>query len=242
MASETRVLFVQHQEDCPPGHVGDRFAQRGASVTVVRAQQPSLPDPAEFDAVIPLGSDDAAYDDSVPYLAREWDLLGRAVDAGVSVLGTCFGAQLLSRVLGGEVKPAPDGPEIGWVTVDTTDRKLVEPGPWLVWHLDVMTPPPGGTEIARTAVGTQAFVYGPHVGVQFHPEATLASVEMWADHYRFELDRAGADRDALIADTRAAQRDARQRAYVLTDRFMRRAAKSGDLPRRNWRSSGVTAR
>ncbi len=253
-----RVLFVQHQDDCPPGHVGDRVRQRGAEVEVVRAQASRLPDPRNFDLVVPLGCYDSAYDDSLPYLGRELDLLTTAVESDVPVFGICFGAQLLSRLLGGEVRPAPSGPEIGWIEVDTADTAsgntasrtgdtragtgdtragtrdtragtrdtragtgdTVEPGPWLVWHLDVMTPPPGGRELAWSDVGTQAFSHGRHLGVQFHPEATVESALSWADFYRDLLPEAGTSYDEIAAATLRLAADAPRRAYELTDRVL----------------------
>lgn len=217
--SASRVLFVQHQDDCPPGYVGERMERQGARIEVVRAQH-ELPDPREFELIVPLGSDDSAYDDAVSYVPRELKFLDDAVHAGVPVFGICFGAQLLSRALGGRVFRSPSGPEIGWLRVDTTRPELVEPGPWLVWHLDVMGPPPGGTEIARTPVGTQAYVHGRHIGMQFHPEATVDSARTWADHYRASLAEVGVNHDALLAETVARQEEARQRAHGLTDRVL----------------------
>lgn len=226
-----RVLFVQHQDDCPPGHVGDRVRQRGAEVEVIRAQASHLPDPRNFDLVVPLGCYDSAYDDSLPYLGRELDLLTAAVESDVPVFGICFGAQLLSRVLGGQVRPAPSGPEIGWIEIDTVDTAsraaatasqagTVEPGPWLVWHLDVMTPPPGGQELAWSDVGTQAFSHGRHLGVQFHPEATVECALSWADFYRDLLPEAGTSYDEIAATTRRLAADAPRRAQELTDRVL----------------------
>lgn len=219
-----RVLFVQHQDDCPPGHVGDRLAELGADVDVVRAQAASLPDPTAYDLVVPLGSDDSAYDEALPYLRPEWELLSAAVGAGVPVFGICFGAQLLARVLGGRVYASPSGPEIGWLRVRTTEPTLVEPGPWMVWHLDVLEPPPGAAVIARTPVACQAYAYGPHVGVQFHPEATVDSVTSWARGYQRSLREAGVDAAALLTETRAGRDDARRRAYAFTDRVVERAS------------------
>jgi GMP synthase (glutamine-hydrolysing) len=218
-----RVLFVQHQDDCPPGLVGERLADLGATLEVVDARSPRLPDPGEFQLVVPLGSDDSAADESLPYLRGEWELLERAVGVGVPVFGICFGAQLLCRVLGGRVSPAPGGPEIGWLPVDTVDTDVVGPGPWLVWHLDVMEPGPDSTRIARTAVGAQAFTHGPHLGVQFHPEATPASVRVWAEHYRSSLDRLDIAPAALLAETAARSAAARRRADALVDRVLSRA-------------------
>lgn len=218
-----RVLFVQHQDDCPPGHVGDRLAERGAAVDVVRAQAGSLPDPTAYDLVVSLGSDDSAYDESLPYLRPEWDLLAAAVDAGVPVFGICFGAQLLSRVLGGRVYVSPSGPEIGWMRVRSEDPSLVEPGPWMVWHLDVLEPPPGAVVLARTPVACQAYAYGPHVGVQFHPEATMDSITSWARGYERSLREASVDAGELLAEVHAGRDEARRRGYALTDRVVARA-------------------
>lgn len=220
-----RVLFVQHQDDCPPGYVGDRLAERGADVDVVRARARALPDPSAYDLVVPLGSDDSAYDESLPYLRPEWDLLSAAVDAGVPVFGICFGAQLLSRVLGGRVHASPSGPEIGWLRIDTTEPALLERGPWMVWHLDVLEPPPGAVVLARTPLACQAYAYGPHVGVQFHPEATVDSVTAWARGYERSLREASVDAGELLAETRARRDAARRRAYALTDRVIARASR-----------------
>jgi len=218
-----RVLFVQHQDDCPPAMVGDRLAMLGAACEVVEARAPRLPDPTEFDLVVPLGSDDSAADESLSYLRREWELLDRAVRSRVPVFGICFGAQLLCRVLGGSVRPAPGGPEIGWLPIETSQTDLVEPGPWMVWHLDVMEPSQDSVEIARTPVGAQAFTHGPHLGVQFHPEATHTSVRVWADHYRSSLDQLGIAPAALLAETVDRAGAARQRAHALVDRVLARA-------------------
>lgn len=216
-----RILFIQHQDDCPPGYIGERAQQRGFEVEVVAATD-RLPDPRGYALIVPLGSDDAAYDDSLPYLQSEAGLLHRAVDHEVPVFGICFGAQLLSRVLGGEVRTASTGPEIGWLLVQTTDAGLVDPGPWLVWHLDEMSCPPGGELTARTDLGVQAFTHGPHLGVQFHPEATQSSVEVWSQHYHSSLVGLGIEPYDLIEETRRRRPAARDGAYRLFDRVYAR--------------------
>lgn len=218
------VLFVQHQADCPPGHVGERILHRGAHIEMVRAQRAELPDPRRYDLIVSLGSYGSAHDDSV-HVRRELDLLTAAVESGVPVFGICFGAQLLSRALGGQVSPIPGGPEIGWLEVDTEPAAmgLLDRGPWMVWHLDAMTTPPGGVELAHTDAGTQAFVHGDHLGVQFHPEAMTESVLSWANHYRDLLAGTGIDHDKLIAQARDLALETRRRAYALTDRVLDQA-------------------
>ena len=55
-------------------------------------------------------------------------------------------------------------PEIGWRRLDTTDPGAVPPGPWLDWHEDAFTCPPGADPVARTDVALHAFVAGPTPG------------------------------------------------------------------------------
>jgi GMP synthase (glutamine-hydrolysing) len=197
-----RVLFVQHQDDCPPGLVAERLAELGAAIEVAEARPHRLPDPAGFDLVVPLGSSDSAADESVSYLHRERSLLERAVEIGIPIFGICFGAQLLCRVLGGRVRRMPDGPEIGWQTVETSAPDVVPPGPWLAWHFDELEPGPASVEVARSRRAAQAFVHGPHVGVQFHPdEVTAASLRAWVARYDDSLERFGLDPDAVVAET-----------------------------------------
>lgn len=219
---DRRALVIEHQPDAPAGHIGERATQHGYQLEIVRAAPRAFPDPAGYDLVITLGSGESAYDDSLPFLADELELLREADRGDVPILGICFGAQALARALGGQVRPG-DGPEIGWTTVETDAPDLVEPGPWLVWHFDVLTPSPQATEIARTSVGSQAFAQGPHVGVQFHPEAQPASVDSWARTYEAAIKELGQDPDAIRADTERAQEHARARAHMLFDRILHRA-------------------
>jgi GMP synthase (glutamine-hydrolysing) len=209
-----RVLFVQHQADCPPGLVGDRLIELGCRLDVVDARSP-LPDPTDYQLVVPLGSEDSAADESVPYLRAEWALLDAAIAAGIPVFGICFGAQLLCRVLGGTVGPAPDGPEVDWMSVEVDGPDKVLAGPWLSWHHDTMVPPPGSA-LAHSAAGVQTYVVGRNVGVQFHPEATSAAARDWAAGDAATLEQLGVDPESLVARVEDGER-ARARVADLVD-------------------------
>jgi GMP synthase-like glutamine amidotransferase len=219
-----RVLFVQHQADCPPGLVGDRLIELGHRLDVVDPRSP-LPDVADYQLVVPLGSEDSAADESVPYLRAEWALLGAAIEADIPVFGICFGAQLLCRVLGGTVGPAPGGPEIAWMTVrvDGPDPGLdqVLTGPWLSWHHDALVPP-AGSALAHSAAGNQTYVVGRNVGVQFHPEATSAAVAAWALGDAATIKQLGIDADELVAQVEDGEA-ARARVAALVDWVLTRA-------------------
>lgn len=216
MSRRPRALFVRHERLAPPGHFGDHAERLGFEV--VSAAPPDLPDPAGFDLLVPLGSAASAYDDGVPWLVGELAWLARAVDGGVPTLGVCFGAQALSRALGGVVAPLA-APEVGWRKVDSDDPGLIEAGPWLQWHHDTLTVPPGGSLLATNEHGVQAFRWGPHLGVQFHPEATVDIVRGWLDAGSGLPAAAGIDPERLVRRTRAEAGDARKRATRLFDRF-----------------------
>ena len=77
--------------------------------------------------------------------------------------------------LGGSVEVL-DEPELGWHTIETDAPELVAAGPWLQWHFEAFTTPPGAEELARSPACAQAFRLGPHLAVQFHPESTAEIV------------------------------------------------------------------
>jgi GMP synthase-like glutamine amidotransferase len=215
-----RAVILQHEDPTPPGHVTEWLDQHGARYEVFRIDLEDRDlDPTEYDLIVSLGSEFAAYDDSQAFVPREARLMRRAVEADVPVLGLCFGGQMLSRVLGGEVFRGSES-EIGWLPVRTNDPGLVPEGPWFQWHFDVITPPPGATVIAETDLGTQAFVAGRSLGLQFHPEVTPEIMEEWVRAYRHELDAEGVDPDALLEETNRRAQVSKRTTWQLLERYL----------------------
>jgi len=210
------------------GTVGPALAELGFDVLVTAFQPgaPPVPDPGDVDVIVVMGSADAAYDDTVPWLGAELDLLARAVGHGTPVLGICFGAQALARVLGGTVARAPRS-ERGFVALGSADPDVLERGTWMQFHDDAFTLPSGAQQLARNEVGLQAFVCGPHVAVQFHPEITPDAFAAWLDAWDEAGERAAleaaVDIPALVADI-AARADVTEAACRrLVGRFCARA-------------------
>ena len=220
MDEDRRVLFLQHQDDGGPGYLGDRARELGLTVEVADlARGAQLQNPDRLALVVSLGSDESVLDPAIPWLGDERAFLEEAVAVGIPVLGVCFGAQLLATVLGARVRPL-DRPEIGWLPVTTVAPDLVERGPWLVWHLDTFECPPDAEQLASSQDAVQAYRQGPHVGVQFHPEATPSSVAAWAAKYGQALTRAGTERSALLAETERRREETRAKAYALFDKMV----------------------
>ena len=215
-----RAVILQHEDPTPPGHVTEWLGQHDADVDVFRIDLEDRElDPTEYDLIVSLGSEFAAFDDSHAFVPREARLMRRAVDADVPILGLCFGGQMLARVLGGEVYRGSQS-EIGWLPVRTRDPELVSEGPWFQWHFDVLTAPPDATVVAETDLGTQAFVAGRSLGLQFHPEVTPEIMDEWVRAYRHELDAEGVDPDALLKETNRRAEEAKRTSWRLFERYL----------------------
>jgi GMP synthase-like glutamine amidotransferase len=213
---------IQHSDSAPGGHLIEWLEERRIRPQVLRidAERGDV-NPDVFALIVSLGSAAAAFDDSVPWLEAERRLLHRAVQSDVPVLGICFGAQLLARVLGGEARRGLRS-EIGWLRIRTREPQLVPEGPWLQWHLDTFSPPPGARVIADSAAGPQAYAIGRSFGVQFHPEATPELASIWANVHSSSLEREGVDIERLLRDSHRHKQNARRSAWQLFDAFMDR--------------------
>lgn len=215
------VLVRQHLESAPPGTLAAWLERRGLAFELDRSWLGApLPDPADYAFVASLGHERGAGDTHDPAVADERELLRLAVARDVPVLGLCYGGQVLAAVLGARVGPAP-APELGWREIQTDDPRRVPAGPWLEWHFERFETPPGATELARTPEAPQAFRLGPHLGVQFHPEATVEIVRGWASADAERLAALGIeDADALLAASPERRTAAEAAAFELFDAFL----------------------
>jgi GMP synthase-like glutamine amidotransferase len=222
------LLVLQHDDQGPPGLLSEWAQERGIPIQVHRADlEAELPRLEGWEAVACLGSYHSPLDGHVPMVRDEITYISEAIDRELPVLGLCYGGQLLASVLGGEVGPAPE-PEIGWHRVGSAAPEIVAEGPWLQWHYHRFTLPPGAEELARSARALQAFRHGRHIGVQFHPEATIEVVRGWAREERERLDAMGiADGEAMLEQGRSYEPGAREGAFRLFDAFWARARETG---------------
>ncbi len=186
------VLVVQHEPECPPGHVGQGLSLAGLELDVRHpyAGQPLPADLAGHPALVVLGGHMGADDDAdFPWLCQTKALVRQAATAGIPTLGICLGHQLAAVALGGVVGRNPRGYrrgvlEMGWTAATSGDPVLAGCGPKAVqWHHDVVVAdPPGTTVLGRATTGELlAARFAPTVwGVQCHPEADAGVVAAWA--------------------------------------------------------------
>lgn len=179
----------------------DRFADHlpGVQVRLVRADlgEPLAP-AAELDGLIVLGGQMSAHDEHEPGVAATRALLTEAAGAGVPTLGICLGAQLLAVATGGRVDvSAPPGRQSGVVDVRWRPEALADPllgglataaadgrsTPMPTMHSDAIVDLPRGASwlAASRMYPYQAFRVGEQAwGVQFHPEASPATMHAWS--------------------------------------------------------------
>jgi GMP synthase-like glutamine amidotransferase len=235
-AVAAKVLFLYNEHLATEALLGDAFSDAGFDIDTFpvvpaeRVDDPAIdvafPDPTGYDVIVPLGARWPVYDAALrrTWVGTEMQLMRDAAEAGVALLGVCFGGQLLAQAFGGTVQRAVT-PEIGWYDVDTDDPDLVPGGPWFQWHFDRWTLPPGATEIARTANASQAFALGRALALQFHPELDRTLLELWlADDRDGEVDSVGLSHDELRSRTRELQDSAASRIRALVKGFLTRVA------------------
>jgi GMP synthase-like glutamine amidotransferase len=217
----SRVIVVRHHDVDSAGFIAAAFEARGAELSVhLFPDDGPLPALDGADHVVVLGAI-SSVNDPDPWIAAELAWLRAADQAGVPVLGICFGAQALCAAFGGRVE-AMAAQEIGWTMAESADPGLVPDGPWLEFHGDRCLLPAEAVVLARNEACVQAFRLGRHLGVQFHPEVDGPQLKLWLDAGGTrEVEAAGLDPDQFLADTIREEPAARERADRLVATFLK---------------------
>ena len=184
-----------------------------------------LPQDTDFDGVVVTGSRSSVYYDE-DWIDLLVDYVAGVHDAGVPLLGVCFGHQVIAAALGGDVATMGEY-EIGYREVEVaTDDPLFDGigDSFTVFttHSDtVVELPPGAELLAENDYGVHAFRAGDAVGVQFHPEYDPET----AERVTTRKDELSDERVAeVLAGIDAETYDAACEAKQLFDNFTRSVA------------------
>lgn len=125
------------------------------------------------------------------WLAAEINLIQRAMERDLPLMGVCLGAQLISKALGAEVK-ATKYMETGWHSIIADTTKLAEVNVFNLdktfevfeWHEDTFAIPDGAVPIFRGLNHeNQGYMYGKVLAMQFHLEMTEPMIIEWLQRY-----------------------------------------------------------
>lgn len=231
-----RIHYLQHVAFEDAANIGVWARKQGHAIRATRLDRDEpLPPLESFDWLVVMGGPMNIYEhERYPWLVREKRFLAEAIDAGKLVLGICLGAQLAADALGGRVA-RNNQKEIGWFPVSLSPEASHSPVFQTLpqrflafhWHGDTFSIPPGARHMAQSeACANQAFQYGDRViGLQFHLDYSLASIEKMIEHCGEELVDA-----AFIQASPSVLADAQrvQMTQGLLDRFLDAMAGLGE--------------
>ena len=173
----------------------------------INGELPSSPDAC--DGWIITGSRHSVYED-LPWIHEASRFVRETRDAGVPLVGVCFGHQLLAHALGGTVAKAGSGWGAGIKRID-----VVRAEPWMepvapavnlhFMHQDQVVEAPEGAVVLACADHCEIAMFRvgeTMLGVQAHPEFTVPYAEALLND---RVERIGADTatDALASLTTA---------------------------------------
>jgi GMP synthase (glutamine-hydrolysing) len=202
------IYAVQHLAFEDLGALEDAFYQLGFRVRYFEAGIDDLSKAFQYEGLtIILGGPIGVYETlDYPFLQKEIDLLKVRLEKNLPTLGICLGAQLIAHALGAKVY-AGHTKEIGWskLNIHAIEENLLSTLndiSVLHWHGDTFDLPENAMLLASSDIyPNQAFQVGHNIlGLQFHIEAELMSMEKWLIGHTNELHQAGINIPQLRAD------------------------------------------
>jgi len=184
------------------GNIRDWACEKEHSISVIMPSENQIyPDSNDIDLLIIMGGLMSVYqEDEYPWLRQEKEFVSSVLSCGKAVYGICFGAQMLSELLGGQVSRSQYR-EIGWHKVrslgefDKNDRLFNVQNDLTVfqWHGDTFTLPSECRRLFESdACHEQGFIYGNNVlALQFHPEVDESCVENLLENCSSDLAEKG---------------------------------------------------
>lgn len=219
-------LGVGHHEKWFKDALG--LPESSKRMKTVRAITEDLPDTVPEGGVIIGGSIHSVYDEAQkPWISKMEEFIRIMHQREKPMLGVCFGHQLITQALGGEVKGNPKGREMGFCNIDLTKEGALDPlfeGVPSTFrgaeaHKDQVSKLPPMQKIAVLArndiTANQALSYGETTRtVQFHPEITPKIMLRIAENNKEAFTKEGtfkndADYDQFISNLKDAP-DARR--------------------------------
>ena len=156
--------------------IARRVREMNVYSEIVPCSKTSVKEIAEagYKGIIFTGGPNSVYDESSPHFDAE------ILNAGIPVLGICYGCQLIAYMAGGEICSAGSVSEYGktGLTVKKSTLFADVPEKSVCWmsHTDYVRTAPAGFEITAATANCPCAAFADEerkiYGVQFHPEVT----------------------------------------------------------------------
>jgi len=194
------IRIFSHTTCEHPGYLCEYLEKRGISYEKIHISWGELISQRidDVSGLVFLGSP-VSVNDTLPWIAEEIALIKLASQTPIPVLGICFGGQLISKALGGEVNAAPSM-QIGWHRIRLsqhaknlfTTRSLLNSFYAFEWHGDGFSLPDSSLPLfIGDCIKNQGFLYNNCLALQFHPEITKSMVHDWLEQYTDCLKKPG---------------------------------------------------
>ncbi|MDA8255132.1 MAG: type 1 glutamine amidotransferase [Betaproteobacteria bacterium] len=186
------IAIFRHSPGEGPGYFATFLDRQSLPWTLFRIDDGVAPPPTpeDFSGLCFMGGP-MSVNDALPWIAPTLALIRTADARGIPVIGHCLGGQLMAKAFGGTVGRNPVK-EIGWGQVTATEAAR----DWLGdtagfeafhWHGETFSLPPGATHLLQSShCANQAFVRGPHLGMQCHVEMTETMIRSWCQQWAAE--------------------------------------------------------
>ncbi len=202
-----RIVVLQHGAEKAPGRLGMTLRDHAFKLDIRRVDLPQAeggdPVPQDLDdlhGLLVLGGGQNV-DQNHAWMRQEHELIRKAHNAGLPVVGICLGAQLIAQALGGKVEKM-DTPEVGFKKVRVLQPAQTETMlagvPWesmqYLSHQWQVTELPAGAQLLASsdACKTQCFKAGHRTfAFQFHFELDRPGIEQLASEESALLSAAG---------------------------------------------------
>ena len=190
------VRIYRHDEPVGAGYFLDFLKSQAIEYELIAIDQGETVtfDYDQTSGLVFLGGD-SSVNDSFSWIDDEISLIQQAAAENFPIFGHCFGAQLISKALGGAVS-CMSQKEIGWFALDWAENSIAQE--WfgqlsnsikaMHWHQYSLTIPAGATSLFGTDYcPNQAFVINNMIATTSHVEATADLVQEWVSVYADDL-------------------------------------------------------
>ena len=184
------IYIFRHIAPEGPGYFGDFLQRHNIPYRVICIDAgEAIPTTLDETSALVFMGGPMSVNDPLPWIDAELELIRKAIDRDMPVLGHCLGGQLISKALGGTISANPVK-EFGWLDVMQQDNaaakawlsELPQRFPTFHWHGDTFTIPTGAELILSSEhCPHQAFVIGNTLALQCHVEMTATMVHEWAE-------------------------------------------------------------